>query len=108
MESSECIYGMLKRRWPIVTAMRTNLANSMSISLAVCILHNIAVKWGMPQIGEDEDPEEEEEEEEIILLEEFEERADVRARADILRNRMRENMPPPSNAEIQKMRANNV
>ena len=104
MEASECIYGMLKRRWPIVTSMRTNLEHSMSISLAVCILHNIAVKWGMPQVGEDEDPEEEEQ---IIVVEEDQERAEVRARGDILRNRLRANMPPPTDEERRKIRENN-
>ena len=76
----------------------------MSISLAVCILHNIAVKWGIPEIGEDED---QEEEEEIVIVEENQERAEVRARGEILRNRLRENMPPPTNEERRKIRENN-
>ena len=48
MESTECIYGMLKRRFPIIKGMRTHLDHSMAISLAVCILHNIATLWNMP------------------------------------------------------------
>ena len=41
---------------------------------------------------------------EIIILEDDQERGEVRARADVLRNRMREQMPPPTDAERRKMR----
>ena len=73
----------------------------MAISLAVCILHNVAVLWRMPEPPEERDPPEDQEE--IVILEEDDERAEVRARAEVLRNRLRENMPPATEAETRKM-----
>ena len=73
----------------------------MGVALATCILHNIAVLWNMPEPNGELDPPRPDEE--IIILEDDEERADVRARAEVLRNRMRENMPPASESERRKM-----
>ena len=106
MESSECIYGMLKRRWPIIKGMRTTLNNAMQISLAVCILHNISVRWGMPDPPGDEQEDGMDDEEGLILEEDLEV-AEVRAQADTLRNRLKDNMPPATPAEVRKMRENN-
>ena len=102
MESTECIFGMLKRRFPIIKAMRTHLDHSMAISLCVCILHNIAITWDMPDPPPGEDPEEPEEE--VILLEEDLERAEVRARGSVLRDRLKNNMPPATASELLRIR----
>ena len=76
----------------------------MAISLAVCILHNIAVIWNMPDPppGQDDDDDGDD-----ILLEEDLERAEVRARAVVLRDRLRNNMPPPTPSERRRMRNGN-
>ena len=65
--------------------MRINLVH---ISWAVCILHNICVLWNMPEPPPDH--ENEDDNDEIIILKDDKERGEVRARADVLRNRMRE------------------
>ena len=82
--------------------MRTHLDHSMAISLAVCILHNIATLWNMPDPPPG-DPEEDQDEE-VILLEDDVERAEVRARASVLRDRLRNNMPPATPSERDRMR----
>ena len=40
----------------------------------------------------------------IIIIEDDKERLEVRARADVLRNRLRENMPPATRQESNKLR----
>ena len=54
---SECIYGVWKRRFPILKGIGTALQLSQRIIVATAVLHNIARMWS------DEDPEDDEEEE---------------------------------------------
>ena len=53
-EMTECIYGMLKRRFPILVWMRNKLQNAIKIIMCCVILHNIAIEWNEP-LPEDED-----------------------------------------------------
>ena len=57
-----------------------------------------------PPLEDDEDAADDD----IVILEEDQERAAVRARADVLHNRIRENMPPPTEAERRKIRQNYI
>jgi hypothetical protein len=42
---TENIYGMLKRRFPIVKYLRVNLQNAINIIVSAAILHNISLDW---------------------------------------------------------------
>ena len=43
---SECIFGVLKRRWPILTAMCNRFVLARKITVATAILFNIGRLWG--------------------------------------------------------------
>ena len=57
---TENIFGRWKKRFPIITNLRTHLQLSQKIIIATAILHNIATLWSesLPE-GEEEDDEEE-------------------------------------------------
>ena len=63
---TENIFGRQKKRFPIITNLRTQLELSQKIIIATAILHNIATLWSesLPEGEEDDDEEEEEEGEE--------------------------------------------
>ena len=42
---TECIYGILKRRFPIIKHIRNELPNAILIVQACTVLHNIALDW---------------------------------------------------------------
>ena len=119
MESSECIYGILKKRWPILTSLRNHLPNAMEIILTCCILHNILIKWGLEE-DEDEDEEDEnvegndddndenedEEDNDVEVIDDDLDNATIRARGAVVRENMKDNMPPPTPAELGRIRAN--
>ena len=42
---TETIYGIYKRRTPIVKFVRLNLKNTVKVATACAILHNIALDW---------------------------------------------------------------
>ena len=55
----ENIFGRWKKRFPIITNLRTHLQFSQKIIIATAILHNIATLWSDPlPEGEEEDDEE--------------------------------------------------
>ena len=57
---TENIFGRWKKRFPIITNLRTHLQFSQKIIIATAILHNIATLWSDPlPEGEEEDDEEE-------------------------------------------------
>lgn len=45
---TECIYGMLKRRFPILKYIRVKLGNAVKIAQACAVLHNMALDWADP------------------------------------------------------------
>jgi hypothetical protein len=42
---TEDIYGMLKRRFPVIKCLRVGLDNAINIIMAAAILHNISLDW---------------------------------------------------------------
>ena len=81
-------------------SLRTHLPQSMKIALCCCILHNVSVKWG---IEEPPDDDQRDEDDDIIIVDDDVGRAAVRARGEVIRDRMRVNMPPPTRSESAKM-----
>ena len=45
VEMTECIYGIWKRRFPILKSLRVNLPNAYKIITGTAILHNLSVLW---------------------------------------------------------------
>jgi hypothetical protein len=48
VEMTEDIYGMLKRRFPILKYLRVDLPNAIKIIAAAAVLHNIGLDWVDP------------------------------------------------------------
>ena len=93
---SENIYGVWKRRFPIMKAMRTDLGLSQKIIIATAVLFNLARLW------RDEGPEDEEDDDDddgddgdgmarCVLIEEGDP-GSVRYRGQVERERMMNNM----------------
>ena len=101
---SEDIYGMLKRRFPIIKYSRVNLENSVKLAMAAVVLHNIALDWG------DEEPtdpsrqsEDDEPQHDSIVLNQLGHR-ERRQRAIVVRDNWRATMDPlPTARESQRM-----
>ena len=98
---------MLKRRWPILKCMRAHLPFAMDIILCCCILHNIAVKWNIGEVGEedpdDDDMEEEEQDGDVQIMDDVVDNATTRANGSLLRDNLRAQMPQPTTAERRAM-----
>ena len=111
---SRNILFILQRLWPILTSLRNHLPNALDIILACCILHNIRVKWGSfdpeedKERDEDEDEQDENEEEmdDIDLIDDEINNVAIRARGAVLRDNMRNSMPPPTASEMRRIRLN--
>ena len=58
VEQTENIYGMLKRRFPLVKYIRVQLNNAVRITTAAAVLHNMAVEWNEVQPEIHENPQE--------------------------------------------------
>ena len=96
---------MLKRRWPILKSMRNHVDNAMAIILTCCILHNVAIKWDAedpPDDAEDSDEDEEGVEEDVIIDDDLD-NARIRAQGAMVRENLRENMPPPTASERRRI-----
>ena len=66
-ECTECIFGMWKKRFPIIKNMRFHFENALEITMATATLHNLSVMWNEPEAFNDDDddvPDEEEDDEE--------------------------------------------
>ena len=90
----------MDKRWPIIKNRRCYLRNVMDIYLAICILHNIALLWKIPELHGPL----ERKDNQILIMEEDEERPEVRATANIIRDRLLANMPPPTASERRRLR----
>ena len=93
---SECIFGALKRRWPILTGMRNHFVISQKIILATAILFNIGRLWGdlWDEDSDDEDADgvaDDEGEADVVVQENDE--ASVRIRGQLERDRLKDAMP---------------
>ena len=88
---SECIFGVLKRRWPILTAMRNHFVLAQKITVATAILFNIGRLWG--DLWEEEDILDDVQEEGVLVQDGDE--ASMRRRGQIERDRLMDAMPFP-------------
>ena len=61
----ERAFGIMKKRFPCLQMLRTKLRNSLTIIVAVSVLHNIALMRGDPQPNEEEDNNDEENDDDI-------------------------------------------
>ena len=90
---SENIYGVLKRRFPILRNMRTHLVASQKIIIATGILFNIGRQLG------DEEPEADDEEDnddtEDVIVQDAMPVAAIRLRGQIERERLKDAMTMP-------------
>ena len=88
---SENIYGVWKRRFPILREMRMNLVTCQKIIVATGILFNIGRRWG------DEEPEEDgvdDDEADDVIIQDLSV-ATVRLRGKVERDRLKDAMPMP-------------
>ena len=97
---SECLFGVWKRRFPILKNLRTDFSLSQRIVVATAILQNMARMW------EDEEPSDDEEDSDsdddhsdeddagADFIVQDAAPATVRMRGQILRERMKDGMPP--------------
>ena len=86
-ETTECIFGRLKKRFPILRKLRCTVANSQSLILECSILLNICVRSAYADVEDDDDNDDEEDEdpnegneEEIEIIENEQNRAVIQAR----------------------------
>ena len=96
---TECIYGMLKKRFPILKHIRTSLSNTIKITIACSILHNIGITYGdiveyVP--GEDEIQDD-------VVIQQALPPAEAHEVGRQARDFIKNNMPPPTAAERNKM-----
>ena len=97
---SECLFGVWKRRFPILKNLRTDFSLSQRIVVATAILQNMARMW------EDEEPSDDEEDSDsdddhsdeddagADFIVQDAAPATIRMRGQILRERMKDGMPP--------------
>ena len=92
---SENIYGVWKRRFPILKAMRTEMVLSQKIIIATAILFNISRMWRDDGPDDDDSDSDEEhdgdERQEPVRVEEHD-LASVRVRGQVERERLKDNM----------------
>lgn len=53
-EMTENIYGMLKKRFPILRQLRFKMAKAQQVILCTAILHNICIEWGDEDLPDDQ------------------------------------------------------
>ena len=90
---SECLFGVWKRRFPVLKNLRTDFVLSQKTIVATAVLFNIARRWG------DDGPEDEDNEEEPddgggagFVVQEGN-TASVRLRGQVERDRLNDRMP---------------
>ena len=97
-------------RFPIITGLRSHYDNAVEIVMATAVLHNCAVLWKVPvPDGDNPDadfppiPPELQDGGQVVVVQEPRNRATIRAEGEIVRERLRENMPERTRAERRKM-----
>ena len=83
-------------------SMRNHLPAAMDIVLCCAILHNIAIEWRSDEPEEEEEEEEDlnaDEDQDIEVIDDDLDNAAIRARGAIVRENLRQQMPPPSVSE---------
>lgn len=106
-EGSENIFGVWKRRWPIIKQVRFHHSNAIEVVLATAVLHNLSVLWKQPEWTEEDDddipPEFRNSNQGQVRVEDDLDRAAVRAEGEIVRNNLLANMPPPTAKERKQL-----
>ena len=89
---SECIYGVWKRRFPVLKEKRTDFTLSQKIIVATAVLFNIGRSWGDEEPEEDlEDDDECEVERDPVIIQDGNP-ATIRLRGQVERDRLKDNM----------------
>ena len=93
---SECLFGVWKRRFPVLKNLRTDFVLSQKTIVATAVLFNIARRWGDEYDGpEDEDNEEETDDDNGgagFVVQEGN-AATVKVRGQVERDRLKDRMP---------------
>ena len=82
--------------------MRNHLNLAMEVVLACCILHNIAIRWGI-EVPEGVPEENDDNVAPVPVVQEFGDRATVRARGEVVKSRLREQMSLLTASERRKL-----
>ena len=54
--STENIFGIMKRKYPILKTLRAHYARARRIIMAIAILHNISIRWRQEDIMINDEP----------------------------------------------------
>ena len=92
---SECIFGVWKRRFPVMRGMRTDLELSQKIIVATGVLFNISRLWGDEDIDEEDDGDDDDHADDdvgnFVVLDGAP--ATIRLRGQVERERLKDAMP---------------
>ena len=93
VKQTECIYGMLKIWFPILKGIGTTVKNTIKITIAWGVLHNISLEMNddvneLPAVQEDE-----------IIIQNNLPPAEAREAGCQVREYIKDSMPPPTAAE---------
>ena len=104
---SENIYGMLKRRFPIIRQLRFHLEKSQQVILSAAILHNICIEWGdhLPP-AEEPDGQDDGDHDPAPVPENRDQRILLRGQQE--RAQMMAQMPPATSGERRRMRVDRM
>lgn len=89
---SENIFGIWKRRFPVLKNMRNHLPLAKKVIVACAILHNMSIMWRdeLPADDHQEQPEEQgAPDHEVVIVEDRAEAHVVRQRGQIVRDQLR-------------------
>ena len=109
------ISGVWKKRFPIITCLRSHYDNALEIIMATAVLHNLSILWKDPLPEADHPdaagipavPPQFQDGNRGVLPQNAEvprNRVAIRAEGDAVRERLRENMPPATPQELRRMR----
>jgi hypothetical protein len=90
---SECLYGVWKRRFPVLKNLRTDFELSQKTIVATAVLFNIARKWGDDGPEDETDLEDPDEDEDLGFVVQEGNAASVRLRGQVERDRLKDRMP---------------
>ena len=91
---SECIFGVWKRRFPILKGMRMDLELSQKVIVATAILFNIGRMWGDQEPDDGQDNHDNGDDADIVVVQDLS-AGHIRLRGQIERDRLKDAMPMP-------------
>ena len=99
--------GMWKQRFPVLRGLRCHYNTALEVTLATAVLHNLSVLWREPlPDGHNVDIPPEimnDQQGQVVVVDMDLDRAAIRAEGDLVRDRLRQNMPPPTQRERRIM-----